>query len=78
MELVFQALYLICLIAFLPLGERFREKVINVSIVATMVSRGEARGHGKMSEIVFVMFKHSQRRADRENVSDERKSSILL
>lgn len=71
------ALYLICLIAFSPLGEDFREKVINVSIVATIVSHGEARGRGKTSEIVFVMFKHSRRRAEREKVSVERKSSIL-
>lgn len=61
-----------------PLGEDFRKKVINVSIVATIVSRGEAHGRGKTSEIVFVMFKHSRRSAKREKVSEERKSSILL
>lgn len=71
------ALYLICLIAFPPLGEDFGEKVINVSIVATIVSRGAARGRGKTLEIVFVMFKHSRRRVKGEKVSEESKSSIL-
>lgn len=60
-----------------PLGEDFGEKVINVSIVATIVRHGEARGRGKTLEIVFVMFKHSRRRVKREKVSEERKSSIL-
>lgn len=54
-----------CLIAF-PLGGDLRQKVINVSIVATIVSRGKARGRGETLEIVFVMFKHSQRRVKRE------------
>lgn len=44
-----------------------------MSIVATIVSRGEARGRGKTLEIVFVMFKHSRRRVKkREGVRGEK------
>lgn len=61
-----------------PLAEDFGEKVINVSIVATIVSHGEARGRGKTLEIVFVVFKHGPAaRKKRGKVSEERKSSKL-
>lgn len=39
-----------------------------MSIVATIVSCGKAHGHCKMQEIVFVMFKRSQRHVKKKKV----------
>lgn len=61
-----------------PSGD-FWEEGINGCIVATIVRCGEAYGHGKMLEIVFVMFELSQRHVKKKvGVRGEKILTIAL